>query len=166
MRDLNDPTLAEILAHNGQQARIVLVTISAEGFSTGRYCRNNEPITSRGNVFTPLRMAVELPDEGNTKESQGKITIDNVSQALVEMIRNTFGGVDVTLEEVLSGDVDTVIAGPFPLTGRNISINRMNISMDLFYEDVLNLAFPRDRFTPSTTPGLFEFAEITSTPGG
>lgn len=164
MRDFTDPILAEILAHNGTQARIVLVTLSPPEYPVVYLCRNNENIVSRGNTFNHHRMSVEMPDEGNVKESQGKITIDNVSQQLVDAIRNTFGGIPVVLEEVLSGDPDTVITGPFEMVGRNITITRFAISMDLLYEDVLNAAFPKDRFTPSTTPGLFSLASITSTP--
>lgn len=164
MRDMNDATLAEILAHRGNVAEIVLVTIEAPGWPVVRLTNNNIDVVSRGNTYLRCRMSVEMPDEHSMKESQGKITIDNVDQRLVETIRNTFGGVPTLLEMVLGSDLNTVIMGPFELTGRNITIDQHAISMDLLYEDVLNEAFPADRFTPVTTPGLFSLAAITTTP--
>ncbi len=61
----------------------------------------------------------------------------------------------VTMTVVLASSPNTIEAGPFGFTVREVGYDTTTIEATLQYEDVLNDAHPADIYTPTDFRGLF-----------
>jgi hypothetical protein len=83
------------------------------------------------------------------------LSIDNVDRTIVEAVRTVSSPPTASLSVVLASDPDTVEAGPFELTIREVQYDALVVTATMAVEDILNEPFPGDLFTPQNFPGLF-----------
>ena len=145
-----------VFAGETGEAFILLLTIShAQLAAPIRVAHNSQDVTSRGNVFAAYPFQIDLPAQDPERPPRVRLAIDNVDLAIVRSLRSISSPPAVTLEVVLASAPDTVEAGPFAMTLAGATYDANAIEGDLAFEDVLNEAFPGDRFTPANFPGLF-----------
>lgn len=146
-----------IYAQTTDAALLNLLTIDHDDLSVPvRVTDNRANVTSRGDVYTALGFTIALPAETEGELPQVRLTIDNVSQALVTEIRTLGSPLTVTVEVVVASDPDTVEVGPYQFTLRAVDYDQFVIEGTLgFEEDFLTEPFPARRFTPTDFPGLF-----------
>ncbi|WP_025324508.1 DUF1833 family protein [Deferrisoma camini] len=156
MRTLSAAATRAITAQETGEAFLLLLTIDHPDLTQPiRVARNGEDVVSRGNTYTAYPFEIEIPEERGDRPPRVRLVLDNVDRQITEAIRPLTSSPTVTLEVVLASSPDTVEAGPYDFTIRNITYDAQVITAELAYEDVLNLRFPADRFTPNLFPGLF-----------
>jgi hypothetical protein len=145
-----------LLAQTTNEAFINLVTIAHT--PTGdifRVCMNSEPITSRGNLFTPYAFTFNRPTESGEETGQVEFEIDNTDLILVDMLRRITSPAEFLIELVLASNPDYVELAVADLVMREVEWNAGSISGKLIFDDVLNQRFPRDVFDPIQYAGLY-----------
>lgn len=155
-RALSSAAKQAIYAQETSQAAFCLITITGVGIGTPlRFVNNQQDVTSRGNTYIATAFSIALPDERDDAPPRVTLSLDNVDRAMIPTIRTLTQAPTVALEIVFSGTPETVEAGPFNFTLRNVDYTADLISGDLFFEDFLNESFPADSFSPNNFPGLF-----------
>jgi len=137
------------------EAYIVLLTIDHEEMDDPFYVTSNGvAVISNGITFLPYPFTLTLPDDTERPFSQGRLTIDAVSQTMVAA-RWFNTPILITMQVVLASDPDTVeVEFPnFELV--DLSYNEQTISGVLSIESFTDEPFPGDAFIPSFFPGLF-----------
>lgn len=121
-----------------------------------RVVNNNESITSNSNTYLPFHFEVALPDDREDTINEVDLRIDNVDRQIVTAIRQINSPADVTLQVVLASTPNTVEAGPYTFTMRNVQWDARFVTGKLvFSDDPLNTRFPDGTFTPGDFPALF-----------
>lgn len=112
-------------------------------------------VTSNFNRFVFLPFEIELPQDDKTGAVSAKLTIDNVTREIIQYARQTRNVLNVTLQVVLSNNLDYVELEYKNFKLRNISYDGLTVSGDLSIDYLGLEPFPAGRFTPSGFPGLF-----------
>lgn len=112
-------------------------------------------VTSNFNRFVFLPFEIELPQDDKTGAVSAKLTIDNVTREIVQYARQTRNVLNVTLQVVLSNNLDYIELEYKNFKLRNISYDGLTVSGDLSIDYLGLEPFPAGRFTPSGFPGLF-----------
>lgn len=155
-RSLSTAARAAAFAQQTSEAILCLLTISGTGIpSPIRVVNNQLDIVSRGSTYLACAFTITLPDERDDAPPRVTLLIDNVDRAIVLAVRSLVEPPQVTLEVILASTPDTLEAGSFNFTLRNVDYSAETVSGELFFEDFLNEVFPADSFTPSTCPGLW-----------
>jgi hypothetical protein len=146
--------VSAINASSTQQAFLFLLTFTTQ---TGviRVVNNNVDITSRGDLYTAYPFQIVLDADTGDKQPEISLTIDNVDQYLVEMIRGFLDPPSVKLELVLSGTPDTVEKTVDYLRLGNASYDSLSIQGKLIPINILQRKFPAENYTATRFPDLF-----------
>jgi hypothetical protein len=143
-------------AQETSEAFLILITIDHDDLATPiRVTSDAVDTTSRSNLFIAFPFDIILPaDDGETPPA-ARLTIDNVSREIGQAIRSISTPPSVTIEIVLSSDVDTVEASfpYFELT--DVQYDDLTVSGALTIQNLSSEPYPAESFIPSTHPGLF-----------
>lgn len=112
-------------------------------------------VTSNGNRYLFLPFEIELPQDDKTGAVSAKLTIDNVTREIIQYARQTRSLLNVSVQVILSNDLNYVEMEYNNFKLRNINYNALTISGDLSIDYLGLEPFPAGRFTPSGFPGLF-----------
>lgn len=145
----------QIRSRETDQAVLLLVTISPDGFDPIYLVDNTVDITSRGQVYTALPLKVKITaDDGETLQ-RVTLTLDNISLELINWVRQLTYPIPVVLETIFSGDPDIVEQSISDLIIKQIEYNAQSITATLFADDDFNQKVPSDTYNPIEFPGLF-----------
>jgi len=155
-RTLSAAARNAIFASQTAEAFLVLLTLDHPTWGAPvRVTSDAVDTASRGYTYKPFPFLVSLPEERDDALARVRLTIDNVDRSIIAALRPLTSPPTVTLEVVLASSPDTLEAGPFDFTLRNVEYDALTITGDLMFEDVLNEPFPAGSFTPASYPGLF-----------
>lgn len=157
MRDLSNNTLAQLFTQSSDDPFLTLYTLDHPDWADPIYLINNtEEIISNGETYIPFPVNITLPvDDGETIRSS-KITLDNVSRDLIDIIRSTTDNeISVKLQMVLASDPDTVEIELGEMKIISVQYDAQKISATLTMDDFLNTEVSGEKYTPSLYPGLF-----------
>ena len=110
---------------------------------------------SNGLTFNSYQFMLTLPDDTERPFSQGRLSIENVSQVIIEALRSVSSALLITMQIVLASDPDTVEVEYPEFELVNVNYDAQQISGDLSIESFVEEPFPGDSFIPSYFPGLF-----------
>jgi hypothetical protein len=135
---------------------IILLTLDHESLEIPIRATSDGVITiSNGNSFYPYPFKLILPDDTERPFSRGTLSIDNISQTIIEALRSVSSAIIVTMQVVLASDPDTVEVEFPEFELADISYDAQVISGTLSIESFTEEPFPGDSFIPSYFPGLF-----------
>lgn len=155
MRALTATSRKAIFDQNTGEVFLILLEIDHDDFTTPiRVVNNYDDVTSNSDVYTAYPFEIVLPKE-NAQISKATLSIDNVSQTIIEEIRNLTTAPSVTLTIVLASDPDTIEVGPFYFSLTSVIYDAMVIRGELNYENILQQVYPKEDFNPFNHPGLF-----------
>jgi hypothetical protein len=152
------PSPAAISAAQGTRIDVVwfyLVSISTPSDPTIYLVNNNEPVTSRGNVYQPFPMELRLPQEDSESLPTVEITFLNLANEIVEAIRKLSRPPQITIELVTNISPDFVERTVDFAVLRNVTYDAISISGRLDLQNVLTSAIPSESYSPQRFPGLF-----------
>lgn len=154
-RTLRPSTVEAAQALSTGTAFLYLLTLTPVGGNPIYFTNNNEKVVSRGIEFSPMMFDLTLPKDSSSEMPGVSISLDNVGLELVSLIRNLTEPPSMIVEVVTSthpNDVELVIND---LILKNVKWDAQTMTADLASDDVLNLAWPADTYTPIRFPGLF-----------
>lgn len=157
MKNISNTLIEAIYKQHTDEVLLLLITLSSDDLSYDLRFVNNGPggdITSRGNVYTAFPFEASLPNDEETGLPSVKISIDNVSQDIIDEVRSITSPITVSMEVILASDPDTVEDGPYDLTLREVGWDMMKIDGTIQGDDILNQRYG-EQFTPDIAPGLF-----------
>ena len=120
-----------------------------------RVVNNYENITSNGDVYTAYPFLFSLPDEFEDQLTQVDLVITNVNRLLVDNVRSFSSPLTVTMNVILSDSPDTIEAGPFIMSMREVKYDALKLTGTCSFQDILNESYPEGSYTPADYPGLF-----------
>jgi hypothetical protein len=156
-RTLSSAANAAIFTSQTNEVFLVLLELTGGNIVTPiRVSSNNVDTTSNGDVYTAYPFHISMPPETDKEIPSVQLVIDNIDQTLIQEIRGTAIPILIEMNIVLAGTPDTIEAGPFNYTLRNITYDALTISGDLMFEDVLNEPYPAGSYDTVNYPGLFQ----------
>jgi hypothetical protein len=155
-RTLSTTAAQAIFAQNTSEIFLMLLTIAHSDLAMPlRFVNDWHDITRGGQTYLGCAFTIGLPSEREDQPPTVQLRIDNVDRRILEGIRSLTSPPTITLEVVLASSPETLEAGPFALTLRNVTYDALNITGMLTYEDVLNEPSMQFHITPNLFPGAF-----------
>ncbi len=155
-RIFSNRALAALMAQHTNEAFILLLTLTY--VPTGEVFRaalNTENVVSNGQVFTATYFDISLPETGDKAPQGAQITIDNVDQRMIGLLRSITVPLQVMLQLVLGATPDVVEMEITDLVLREADWDASTITGTLSSEDPLNQAFPAHFYDPRSFQGIF-----------
>jgi len=167
VRNLSTTFIDLMRSQETTDGAILLITIDHEDLGSPPLYFSNDPTTrhtetplvyktvSRGEDYFFVPMKISLPSEPQDGAPQASITISNVGQEIIELIRSVLTPASVTIEVVLASDPDTVeITFPtFDLT--SVDYDASDVNLTLTIDSMAAEPYPAGAFTPGAFPTLF-----------
>lgn len=110
---------------------------------------------SRSQNYNYLPISYIMPDDSDATPPAIKLVIDNVSRALVPLLRSVLTPPSVTIEMVLASAPDNVEVAWADFDLVNADYDSGSASLDLTVNGLATEPFPVGIFAPSGFPGLF-----------
>lgn len=142
---------------NGKELPLTLLEITHSALAEPvRVVNDTDAITVQGNEFTPLSFRPVWPDDLSQGLPRAGLSIDNVGRELTQWIESTGGGqgAEVRLMQVLRSDPDTIELD-ITLGLDKVSMNQLEVSGELGFDDILNRPAVTLNYRPEVAPGLY-----------
>lgn len=164
-RQISNAAKAAMFAQSTSEAFIMLVTITHSSFTDDvRVCSDPfedlpvagvKGVISNGDEYIFMPFSISLPSQDDTGVARAQISIDNISREIVAAVRQADSSLSITIEIVLSSDVDTVEVSIPDFRLDRVTYDAFTVAGDISVEYFDLEAFPARRFTPSDFAGLF-----------
>ena len=112
-------------------------------------------VVSRGEEYIYLPFNITLPAQDDTGVARAMISIDNVSREAIQKVRQATTSPSITIEIVMSSDVDTVEVSVNDFRLERVPYDAFVLSGEISVEYYDLEPYPTRRFTPSDFPGIF-----------
>jgi hypothetical protein len=112
-------------------------------------------VVSNGENYLFLPMEISLPSDEEGAAPRAQITLHDVTQQAMPLIRSVTSSPTVTIQAVLASAPDTVEMSFGGLMMTGIHYNRDAITATLSADNLAQEPFPAHTFVPSCFPGLF-----------
>ena len=153
---LSNAAIAECFAPETGVVFHTLMTIDHPSWGTPvRLVDNGEDVVSNGNTFIAMPFKLALPTIEGDSAPEVTVEIDNVHRDILATLRQDVTAASVTLEIVLSNDLDTVEISVSDLKLRVTEYDVLLVTGTLMFDFPLNTGFIGERYTPYTAPGVF-----------
>ena len=122
-----------------------------------RFVQNTENIISNGNEYIACAVDVKIPNQPGDDLPVASINISNVSNIILPYLEVSQGGVnaEVTFKSILASSPD-IVQWSVTMCLKDVSLSRDVMSVNLDFGSYWDLVFNPFRFSPSTSPGIFE----------
>lgn len=107
--------------------------------------------------FEAASLTVTLPQQGTTGQQNLTFSVSNASgraQGLVDAALTAGGQVQLIYREYLSSDKTQPARRPYTMVMTGGELQGVEAVFEASYYDLLNTAWPRERYTVETAPGL------------
>jgi hypothetical protein len=134
----------------------VLMEIDHDDLAAPLYlCNNTEAIVYGGHPYQPVAFKVDFPDESDAGQTSASVTICNIDQQMVEVIRTLETSPTITITAVLYDGTNVEPVVPMGFTMRGVSYDAMMVQAELIYEDRLENEMLPIEMNPQRFPGIF-----------
>lgn len=149
-RNISSTAREALLNLQTGEAFLVLLQIDHADLNTPiRVTSDAVDTTHNSNTYKAFPFDVQLPESADDQISRIQLRIDNVDRQIVDTIRTISSAPTVTLKVVLASSPDVIEAGPFTFEMVDVQYDAKIVTGQLEYTDFLNMAYPKDRFTPA-----------------
>jgi len=105
---------------------------------------NTTSIISKNKEYLSYPFTVVLADDDGEKLPEVKLTIDNVDQTIIKVIREIVDSPQITIKLILASIPDEIQMTISGLSLRDINYDSYTITSTLYSDDILNSRFPAD----------------------
>lgn len=146
-----------VLAQQTGEAFIQLLRLDAPTLEQEiRVCDDRRDLVSNGQTYQRFPFEFTLPEDNGETPGTATLTICNVDRSIVDAVRVVGAGpLVVEYSLVMASEPDSIQAGPYFFTVREVDFDEMVVSGQLRYEDLLNEPYPADTYSPARYAGLF-----------
>ena len=135
---------------------LLLLEIDHDDLDTPlRFVNNTEDVTSNSDTYTAFPFELNLPSDREDQLPTVTLAIDNIDRTIIDTVRDISSPPTASVSVIMASDPDTVEAGPYDFTIKNVNYTAEVVTCELAFEDILNEAFPGDSFTPNYFTSLF-----------
>lgn len=146
-----------VLEPNTDEVFLFLLTFNHPSFAEPiRLVNNLDNITSNGHEFTAFPLDLALPMDDSDSLPSVQITVQNASLELVDEIRSIQSPMSMKLELILASTPNTIEVSIENMRIASIQYDKQTIQMTCTVDDLLNTAFPKEKYLPSNFPALFK----------
>lgn len=168
-RAFSAAAIEQFFSPDADDPLLLLLTIT-DGTTTHRFANSytqrltalelNESMTvygvvSNGENYLFLPMEITLPSDEEGAAPRAQITLHDVTQQAMPLVRSAVTSLDTTIQAVLASAPDTVEMSVTGLVMTGIHYNRDAITATLTSDNMAQEPFPAHTFVPSCFPGLF-----------
>ncbi|WP_312800358.1 DUF1833 family protein [Pseudomonas sp.] len=155
--------LERFYASGGSEVAIATLELSCPAWDNPIYlCKDYEDLTAtteNGDVVTYLAcgMDVSLPKRDNSGDQSLNFAIDNVTgdaQQLIDKALDARQKITLVFRVYLSNDLTYPAEKPYRMTVLGGYMQGTTVQLSAGYYDLLNLAWPRRKYTLDFAPGL------------
>ena len=156
MRELSAEAVQDMLAAQTDEVYLHIVKISHNSLSSDLlFVDNTEDVVRSDGTYKASAFRIQLPNEDD-EVPQVRIQIDNVDQSIIAALRPLQTAPELTVSVIRASTPNVVEVGPYEMVLKQFDYDKYTITGTIGYrEDFLNERFPKDQFTPQTTPGIF-----------
>lgn len=138
------------------------IVISHPAITTQYFCNSPDAVTGwidgASHDFTPLPFQIKLPARDNSGRQEMSLAISNVNflaQVILEdAITQPESPIQVAYTIFIRGSATPQIDPPLALSMTDIVVTEAVVTATVTRTDILNLAFPREKYRPDWFPGL------------
>lgn len=146
-----------VLEPNTKEVFLFLLTFNHPSFADPiRLVNNLEDIHSRGNDYIAFPLELVLPSDDGDSLPMIEITCQNASLELIDEVRSITGSMSLKLEFILASNPDFVEFSIDDMRVAQVEYDKQILKMTCTVDDLLNTAFPKERYLPSNFGGLFK----------
>lgn len=121
-----------------------------------RFCDQYVPVTSRGDIYQPASFRIALGSDDADSVPRVTLEFDIADRQIIRELRENDRTPIIQLEVVLGDTPDEVEIGSIEYEVTQFEFNDTSVSMQLSVEPVLNEPIPAMRFSPTTSPALWQ----------
>jgi len=157
-RNLSIPAFRAMFAQETEEIFLMCLRLEHPSFDEPLLVvQNNRDVERHEGTFKASFFELSLPEDAPDVVPQVNLTVDNVDRSITDAIRNLTGRVKIVMDVVLASSPNTVEAGPFEFYMLSAMYNAQSVQATLgFEDDILNMVFPKGKYTPANSPGLFK----------
>jgi hypothetical protein len=144
-------------AVSSAEQTVIMLIINQAALEEPIYVVNDKAnLISNGITYIGLGFNITLPSDPQTGDPTATLSIDNVSQDLMEWLEVSNGapGTTVTIQSALLSNPDN-IEWSMTLNLINISANNKSVSGTLAYNNLAQLSATNRTYSPQLAPGLY-----------
>jgi hypothetical protein len=111
-------------------------------------------------IFTASGFAVSLPQKTAGGQQELQFQLDNVSGEAAQQVDAAMeqgGAIAVIYRPYLASDLAAPAQAPIVMTATSVTITTRSVVVIASFNDLVNKAWPRRRYTPDFAPGLKYF---------
>lgn len=152
-----------VRASGGSDVVIPTLELSCPVWPESLYiCAGYEDITAVTELgvtvtFQAAGIDVSLPKKNNDGTQKLAFAIDNVrgdAQRMISDARDVDARITITYRTYLYSDLSAPAEKPYVMTALSASMKGPKVEISAGYFDMINSAWPRDRYTADFAPGL------------
>jgi hypothetical protein len=119
------------------------------------FVNNTVAVVKGGKTYSPVSFKIILPSEKEGEDGTAQLSVCGVDQTIIIAIRSINSAVKINLTVALASAPDTTEVEFGDFLWRPVTWQMRTASGELSYEDVLDIMFPGDIFSPVNVPGNF-----------
>lgn len=155
--------LDRLYASGGPEVIIDTLEIASEAWADSyRFCTGYDGLeltdeTGRTALFTAVGISLALPKKSNTGTQSLTFSIglvDGEAQRAIESALENGTACSLTYRVWTSNDFSTPAQAPYYMTVNGGSMEEDRLTIQAGFFDMINVAWPRDRYTTDFAPGL------------
>ena len=155
-RSLSATFIGAMNAQQTGEIPLYILEIVHADITTLRFVNNSADVVSNGETYIAWPFQVAIPPvDAEDQVPKVQLSIDNVDQSIVETVRSITSPPTIRIAIILLSDPDTIEAGWYELSLKDVTYDVMTVSGELGYEDIQDEPYPADTFNPQEWPGLF-----------
>lgn len=131
--------------------------ISSEGMESMRFVHGFEDMTLGGQLYEACQISIALPEKnttGNQTLRFGVGLVDSRADKAVDAALENGRIVFLTYREFLNSDISAPARAPITMEVVGGEFSEGVLQVEASYFDMLNFAWPRQRYTAENAPGV------------
>jgi len=147
--------MQSMLAQQTSEVFIELLVINHDDLGTPiRLCNNNVDVVSNGNTYSAFPFFAALPSDEEDQEPRATVTISNVDQSIVALVRGLTGRPTFTISVVTASTPDTEEFSPHTFEVIGLRGDAATLVFDMTLSEFMQEVFPNLIFSPFKFPSL------------
>jgi hypothetical protein len=148
-RAISHDALTAMLAQSTGEVFIELLTIAHPSLADPiRLCNNGEAIDSNGQRFEPAAFQAELPADAEDREPKAVMSVSNVDQSIVGLVRALQGRPTFTIAVVTASEPDVYEFAPHAFDVLSVRGDARTLVFEMIFSELAQETFPALTFSP------------------
>ncbi len=158
--------LQTLYASASNDVAIHTLQLEAPSFGVRRICSEFENVTAgiEGGemvLYEACALGISLPERSVKGRQDLQFQLDNITGESLQVVETAFEAgekIKVTYRVYMASFLDEPDERPLEMTAVSVKANALRVNVVASFNDLVNAAWPTDRYTPDFAPGLKYFS--------